>query len=194
MKKIKELLRSNMIKKLKSNQGMTMVELLCATMILLLVSAGMVSGIQLAQRQYFKSMRDSDAQVLFSTIESILTNELRYTTQVHYSEETNLVETFYSVTYAVKNHETALVALDGEGNLAEFGELALGYDNEFNRILGTASYPRGLGASAKVYYNKDDKIFTVFLTISLNDSPYLENRSFQVRALNNIILNQELPN
>ena len=168
-----------------------MAELLCATLILLMVSAGMASGVQLAQRQYLTSVRNSEAQLLYSTIETILTNELLYTTHVQYKDnEMKEVATFYSVTYAVKHHDTALVSLNKDGVEADYGELALGYNGEYNRILGSASYPNGLGAKARLEYDRDNKIFTAYLTISLNNRPYLE-QTFQVMSLNNVRINDE---
>lgn len=185
-------LKRKTLNKIRSNKGLTMVELLCATLIMLLVSAGMVSGVQLAQRQYLKSVRNSEAQVLYSTIQAILTNELRYTTHVQYTDNgTNEVATFYSVTYAVKHHDTALVSLNKNSVETDYGELALGYDGEYNRILGSASYPNGLGARARLEYDRNNKIFTVYLTISFNNRPYLEEQSFQVMALNNVRINDE---
>ena len=65
---------------------MTLVELLCALAVVLLVSAGMVLGVSLAVRSYERSVAGSEAQVLCSTLETIVSDELRYAGTLKYDE------------------------------------------------------------------------------------------------------------
>ena len=61
---------------------------------------GMATGVSLAQKEFKKSMQRAQAPQLFTTLESILTNELRYTTG--FKAQGKNVESFFSVTYALK--------------------------------------------------------------------------------------------
>ena len=171
--------------KLKNNHGLTMVEMLCAVLILLLVSQGMAAGVALANRQYEKSIQTSEAQELYGTLRTILSNELRYTTDVTLQPGSNQVGSFFSRTYAIKNAETSLVALDENGEECSYGELALGNNGSYNRLLGSASYPHRLTAKASVQYQETDQIFTVNLIIAIENEPCIEE-SFQIRAMNDV--------
>lgn len=165
--------------RLKGRTGASLAEMLLATLMVLLVATGLTAGVRLAQQQYIRSMQYSEAQELSGTLETILTNELRYTTIVVLNG--SKVEQFYSVTYAIHSAPTALVSLDADGEECEYGELALGHDSEYNRILGSAAYPNHLKAKGRITYA--DGYFTVKLTIAANTEPLL-TREFQVRALN----------
>lgn len=189
MKKTKPPQLSSLLQRLKSTAGASLVELLCATLILALVGTGLVNGVQVAQRQFVECLRCSESQELYTTVEQILTNELRYTTAVTLSnEEETRVAGLYSVTYAIKNHETALVALDEYGQEDDFGELAFGYEGEYNRILGKKAYPNGLKCGATIHYDAEKQLFTVYLTIRTDTKIYVDAVPFQVRALNDISL------
>ena len=70
--------------KQKRIAGMTLMELLCALAVVLLVSAGMVLGVSLAVRSYERSVTNSEAQVLCSTLQTIVNVELRYAGTLEY--------------------------------------------------------------------------------------------------------------
>lgn len=187
---IKNKIESSSIKnKLKSNRGFSLTEALCSVLILLLVSGGMVSGIQLASKSYRDSILISESKELCSTLTSIVSYELRYASNVTVSAGGE-VESFFSHSYANKNTLCTFASVDSEGRIAEYGELMLGEKDSSpfvgKELLSHAAYTNGLGAGVKVFYNKAENLFTVFLTIALNNSPYLETHSFQVMALNKI--------
>ena len=62
----------------KKTAGLTLTEMLCCVVIMLLVSIGMVNGVSLAVRNYQSSLMASESQLLCSTISSLVTDELRY--------------------------------------------------------------------------------------------------------------------
>ena len=176
-------------KKLKSRRGMTIAELLAATMVLLLVVTGLTTGISMASRHYTRSVQTSEAQELYSTLKTILTNELRYTTEVELTGDQ--VDKFYSITYAVHNDLTALVALKsdtaaGSEETADHGELALGSEGEYNRILGSAAYPNGLTAAGLIGYDQEAETFTVTLSIYDASDEVILEEAFMVRAMNEV--------
>lgn len=65
------------------NKGFTLVEMLCTIVIILLISALVVTGVQLGVRSYHRSVSDSEAQVLCSTLTTAISDELRYAGTVH---------------------------------------------------------------------------------------------------------------
>ena len=56
------------MKKLRSQRGATLTEMLCAVLIVVLISALLVVGIRFAGRTYNSSMKLSEAQELCSTL------------------------------------------------------------------------------------------------------------------------------
>lgn len=177
--------KNKLINKLKSTAGMSIAEVLIATLILLLVASGMTAGVSLANRQFRRSMQNSEAHELYASLESILTNELRYTRHINLSgnisledaslENPVLVEEFDSETYRVSGKSVEpgpdgrvkydqLVALefdtDGNAILADYGKLAFAYNGRYNELLSQKSYPNGLNAKAVVKYFRKDPTHT----------------------------------
>lgn len=174
------------MKKLTNSKGLTFVELLAATLIMLLVSMGLVTGIALSNKEFILSVKQSEAQELYSTLSSLITNELRYTTELTYKEN-NEVETFYSVTFAIRDAATSLVSLnENDKETTDYGYLALGNSGDYNKLLGDASYPNSLGAKCKVYYNQTGNYFTVELDIGTIKGDSIYSNSFVVRSVNEI--------
>lgn len=173
--------------KIKNSKGFTMIELLVSTLIVVLVSIGLAAGVALANRQFIKMNRYSEAQELYSTLNTLLTNELRYTNSVVIKNGN--VDSFFSVTYALKNERTSLVVLDEDGNetLLDYGQLALGNNGQYNRLVGSASYTSyNLGAKAVVTYDADKKLFTVDLDIGEVGGDSIVRDTFNVRAMNTV--------
>lgn len=176
--------------KLKNNRGMSIGELLVATIIMLLVSVGLVTGVTLSSKQFVQSLRQSEAEELYSTLSTLITNELRYTNSLTLKNN-NEVDTLFSVTYALKSKKTSLVTLDENGDELSYGygQLAFGNDGEYNRLVGSASYTSyNLGANAKIAYDKDKNLFTVNLDIGIIDGDSIVSHSFDVRSINNITI------
>lgn len=182
-------IKSKMSEKVNSNKGMTLTEVLCAVLLVALVSLSLATGVTLAQKTFKKSMRLSEAQELYATLESLISNELRYTGEVSLKNG-NEVDTFFSVTYALQNSSTRLYALDDNGNVTKgYGQLAIGDEDtgEYNRLLAKASYTNDLGAKVSITYDKDTSMFTVNLDVGTT-SGSIVNKSFNVRAINEIVL------
>ena len=189
------------VQKNKSSRGFTLTEMLCTVLLLGLVSAGLANGVVVGTRQYTRSMRISSAQQLYTSLESLLTNELKYSKSVDIdtskvnSDGDYAVNSFFSVTYAIEDDPTNLYVLKSdsdENEIAgknEYGQLAIGTGTQFNRMLGKMSYTDDLGAKATIKYHptSDDSksgYFIVNLAIGTNDDKeaYIE-KTFTVRAL-----------
>ena len=64
--------------KINRSAGFTLTEMLATIAILIMVSGGLATGIGLGVKQYNKLMKRSEAQILLSTIQSAVSNELAY--------------------------------------------------------------------------------------------------------------------
>lgn len=185
-------MREKILNKRKKNKGFTLTEMLCVVILLGLVSVGMVTGIDTGSRQFKKSVRVSEATTLYTTLQTLLSNELRFTNlDTLQIDASNHVETFYSITYAIRENQTGLFVLDSNQEKADipltnngYGQLAIGDGAIFNRLLGKSSYTHNLGAKASITYNSTGQYFTVDLDIGIvgtNDS--IVHKSFDVRNL-----------
>ena len=186
MKLIKRLL-GKINNCIQNDKGLTITEMLATVLILLLISGGMATGVMVAERQYAKAMRQSEAEELYMSLENIITNELRYTTKLKYEKGTasGEVQGLFSVTYALKaDYYAELVPLNKEGIPADYGELAFKYGDEYNRVLGGQAYPDGLTASADIKYDESNRKFQVDLKIYSEGQPIIKDKLFTVKALN----------
>lgn len=171
-------------KKIKSNSGMTIFELLCAVLILLLVSSGMASAVSLGVRQHQKSLRDSQSKVLYSTLMTVLSNELAYTTDIQMDTNGNVLR-FQSQNYVIEGNLSAL--LTDESGDDGYGQLLLGNSedpSENMNLLGKAAYAKGLLAKVTwITYNNSDCCFSVYLSIGYKGTECYGGE-FQIRNVN----------
>ena len=173
--------------KLRNNKGMSIAETLVAVLILLLVSGGLASGVSLANRYYTKTLRTSEANELFSTLESLISNELRYTGEVYLNGDS--LDTFFSPTFSNEKKLTRIVIVDTNKELLndEYGYVAIGNteDNEYRYILAKGSYPNELGVKIKsITYDDKHGYFNVELDIGTETIGTLIDKAFSVRCLN----------
>ena len=159
---------------------MSLTEMLCAVLILVLVSGGMATAVSLAARQYQQSMRESEAQILCSTLETILRNELAYTTEIKLNGDK--VKQFQSQTYAIKDSLSSIVIDDPDEH--GYGRLLLGNDTKNMDILGRGAYPHGLLVKIDEFtYDNLAHYFTVKLSVGCDGKDYA-TRKFQVLNAN----------
>lgn len=159
--------------KQKRIAGMTLMELLCALAVVLLVSAGMVLGVSLAVRSYERSVSASEAQVLCSTLESIVSDELRYAGTLEY--ENGRVVGFFSQNHANQDSEYSRFRTDEQGRVL-LGE---------QKLLPNNAYPHGLRATVELAeYDRDTRIFTAVVTVTDRSGGTLAQTEFQVKQLN----------
>jgi len=184
LRRLKEQFYNRTTQKLYSSRGMTLVELLSALIILSLVTGGMAAAVSLGSQQYQKSMRDAEAMVLYSTLMTVLSNELTYSTDIHVDAQ-GTVQRFMSQNYVIKGNLSTLMTDDSDGN--GYGKVLLGNSentDEYMSVLGKASYTRGLSAKVTEFkYNDEDHYFSVTLSIGHQGQPYYTNE-FHVRSVN----------
>lgn len=158
------------------NKGFTLVEMLCTIVIILLISALVVTGVQLGVRSYHRSISDSEAQVLCSTLTTAISDELRYAGTVHLTGGTR---TTYDMTqfsfFSQRYGDNAAFTVNSDGQVLLSG----------NKLIPSKAYAYGARARLAIEYDPSEYCFTVTLSIyDREDSRELTNNSFEVKLLN----------
>ena len=173
--------KNRVIKKLNSTLGMSLGEILVVVLILSLLTASLTTVMSLAVEQYNESMRASEANVLSSTLRSVISNELAYTTEIHTDASGN-VNSFQSQNYTTESSLSTFIVSSADSG--GFGKLLIGTDSSNMKLLGDGSYPRNLGAKIDSFtYDSSACCFTIKLSIGCKSNTYLE-QTFQVLNVN----------
>ena len=163
------------MKKLRDRQGITLTEMLC-TVLIVLLTALLVVGIRFAGKTYTESMRLSEAE-LCSTLTSVISDKLRFCGTVTQDENGGLTQIF------IQN----VGSVEGKGDafqIGEDGQLALGD----RHLLGSASYPKGLQVTSfTLRYDASTDIFSVTLEIGDRSRQTLSQTSFEVKRINRTV-------
>lgn len=152
----------------KAKAGLTLVEMLCTVVIVLLFSVGLVNGMSLAVNSYQQSLMSSESQVLVSTLTSIVSDELRYSGTVTVSEEDGTVH-FFSRTYGE----------DSSFSQNEDGQVLL----KENKVLPSKAYHYGMRASVTLTVLRKD-VFHVVIEVTSAKGSSLAKSEFDVERLN----------
>lgn len=163
----------------KKTAGLTLVEMLCCVVIMLLVSIGMVNGVSLAVRNYQSSLMASESQLLCSTISSLVTDELRYAGAVDWGKDPiQFGSPSYGRCYFSQN-EKKQVTLN---TVSEAGtDTGKSY-----KLLPSRAYHFGMEATVTLA-KKDGSPNTFSVTILVsapNNGPELAKSEFDVEQLN----------
>ena len=156
----------------KAKSGFTLVEMLCAIIVLMLVGMLMVSGVRLSLQSFAASVSRSEAQVLCSTLKTAVSDELRYAGTL--KQEPGQSIGFFSQNYG----EAAFAGFSSDEN----GQVLLGG----KKLLPSRAYPYGLRAQvALTAYDPDTRIFSVEITVQdSGGTNTLAQTQFEVRQLN----------
>lgn len=158
--------------KLRDRRGFTLTELLCAVLIVLLVSALLTVGVRFAGRTYNSSMQLSEAQELCSTLTSVISDKLRFCGTVTPGADGAWTTSSFR-TWARGGRGRRLSG--GCRRPAHLGS---------TKLLSSAAYPRGLRVrDVSLRYDSASGIFTVTLQVGTVDSTLAET-DFEVRRLN----------
>lgn len=167
-----------MRKKLNSQSGLTVVELLAATVVLMLLGLMLNTGLQTALSTYRAIVAQSELELLLSTAVDALADDLRY------ARDVSVEDTSFTYTSDSFGEGTKLTVDLADGQIkAEVG-------GEKKRVLSTGAY--GLNEAYKV---KDDmeisydgvSCFTIKLTVATKDdslSAKTPDEGVVVRCLN----------
>ena len=156
------------MKKLRNQNGLTLTEMLCTVIIVLLFSSLVAVGANAAVRSFRISMADSQAQELCSTLTTAISDKLRYCTV-----ETDAV--FIQGVGYVKGPAKDIFTVN------DSGQVYLGK----NKFLGAYAYPEGLKVQDfSVKYDGTKRIFTVAFQIEDRRDTKLAEANFQVKQIN----------
>lgn len=156
------------MKKLRNQNGLTLTEMLCTVIIVLLFSSLVAVGANAAVRSFRISMADSQAQELCSTLTTAISDKLRYCTV-----ETNNTVFIQGVGYVKGPAKDIFTADSGQVYLRE------------NKLLGAYAYPEGLKVKDfSVEYNDTERVFTVQFQIEDRRDTKLAEADFQVKQIN----------
>lgn len=156
------------MKKLRNQNGLTLTEMLCTVIIVLLFSSLVAVGANAAVRSFRISMADSQAQELCSTLTTAISDKLRYCTV-----ETNNTVFIQGVGYVKGPAKDIFTADSGQVYLRE------------NKLLGAYAYPEGLKVKDfSVEYNDTERVFTVQFQIKDRRDTKLTAAYFQVKQIN----------
>lgn len=172
-----------MRKKLQKTSGLTLVELLCAVVVLILLGLMLSAGMSMAMESYRNVIAASEVQLLLSTAADAVTDELRYAQEVQKSGDT---VTYRSASYGPN---TELKAND-DGHIAAGGKELLppGDKGEGGAYKGSAYKVEPLN----ITYDSTTQCFTVKLTVVwTEDDSIRAETEFTVRCLNGGVTQEE---
>ena len=155
------------MKKLRNQNGLTLTEMLCTVIIVLLFSSLVAVGANAAVRSFRISMADSQAQELCSTLTTAISDKLRYCTV-----ETDAV--FIQGVGYVKGTAENIFTVNSDSGQVYLGE---------NKLLGVYAYPEGLKVQEFSVTYKEN-VFTVKFQIEDRRDTKLAEADFQVKQIN----------
>lgn len=155
------------MKKLRNQNGLTLTEMLCTVIIVLLFSSLVAVGANAAVRSFRISMADSQAQELCSTLTTAISDKLRYCTVE--ADNTVFIQ---GVGYVEGTAENIFTVNDS-------GQVYLGK----NKFLGAYAYPEGLKVQEFSVTYKEN-VFTVKFQIEDRRDTKLAEANFQVKQIN----------
>ena len=177
-----------MRKKLNGRAGFTLVEMLAATLILIMLVLMLGTGLQMTVRSYQKITARSEVDLLLSTAIDALADDLRFARNVAEVSGANVdgKEVCSDFTYTSDSFAgTIRLELDGNGHIVANNTEP---DGGRKRFLSTGVY--GVEGAYKVSemkieYTRSKKIFTIELTVqAAADSSIEASGTVTVRCLN----------
>lgn len=163
-----------MKKKLKDSSGLTLVEMLCATAILVLLCLMLNSGLSMAIKTYQGITAESETQLLLSSLSDALADKLRYC--VVYTDGTD--PTGLSIGDIAAPEPEGMVLVGGKELLPDGA-----YGNPDGFYKG--NYQVTMGSTAlKDIYQPDTNSFTITLTVKDVNLGISKTTELTVRCLN----------
>lgn len=155
----------------RSNSGFTLVEILCAVIVVVLLTAMIITGISFGARNYSKNLSISEARTLYCTLATVVSDELRFATAVE-TDSGGTVTYLFSQIYG--EIDTDVFHSDGNGHIYL----------EDHKLLSNSSYTHSSKAVVDVLYDSVSTIFTVDIAINDSKGSEIYSHDFQVKQLN----------
>lgn len=164
----------------KKTAGLTLTEMLCCVVIMLLVSIGMVNGVSLAVRNYQSSLMASESQLLCSTISSLVTDELRYAGAVDWNAEPiQFGSPSYGRCYFSQNEKKQVT-------LNTVSDAGIDTGKSY-KLLPSRAYHFGMEAEVTLKQKQKENspnTFSVTIVVSAPNGAELAKSQFDVEQLN----------
>ncbi len=154
--------------KLKGCRGATLLEMLCALLVLVLLMSLVVTGVQLGAKAWRGLQATSQGQQLCRALSATIRQELRFADRVLAGE---------MVTFDSRDHGARCRFVSREGRL--YLETEAGS----HPVLPETLYPAGSRAELRLEFDENEKIFTVWLTVLEETGKCLAEAHFQVECL-----------
>lgn len=162
--------------KLNNQQGLTLVEMLCAVIILILLGLILNTGLQLSVKAYDDMTAETETELLLSTAADSLADVLRFAERA----ETKLDGTvkFVHPSFGAGTDGSGIeVSVDGDGKLLVGGK----------QLLPPGAYRNGIYVIAddmELTYSETTGCFTVKLRAKEKDGEIFAEQTFTVKCLN----------
>lgn len=167
-----------MRKKLRSEGGLTLVELLCTVVILMLLGLMLNTGLQMAMRSYQDMTAQSEAQMLLSTLADALADDLRYATDV-------VTEADGTLRYSSDSYGRASLTVDsGSGQVKANGKRVLPAGAYGNGAYKVTEMDVTYEVVSHIDPDDDDGLFKVKLKVEQTNGTVSAETEFTVRCLN----------
>lgn len=157
-----------MRRKLKKQAGLTLVEMLCAVVILILLGLMLNTGMQMAVRSYRELIADSETQLLLSTLADALSDDLRYAQEIETDLNGNLIS------YQDASGGVVSLTIGPDGQARAGGK----------RVLPPGAYGKGAYVVKTMDISFAEGCFTVLLEVGEEAGSISAETTLTVRCLN----------
>lgn len=176
-----------MRRKVKDNSGLTLVEMMCAVLILVLLSLMLNSGLSMAIKTYQGITAESETQLLLSSLSDALADKLRYC--VVYVDDAG---SYHSSSIGEVQAAGGKIVVHGPDTGAAKSLLPDGaygnpdgfYKGNYQVTMGSAAPGGADSATLRETYQKDTNSFAVRLTVKDVNLNITKTRELTVRCLN----------
>lgn len=176
-----------MRRKVKDNSGLTLVEMMCAVLILVLLSLMLNSGLSMAIKTYQGITAESETQLLLSSLSDALADKLRYCV-VYVDDAGN----YHSSSIGEVQAAGGKIVVHGPDTGAAKSLLPDGaygnpdgfYKGNYQVTMGSAAPGGADSATLRETYQKDTNSFAVRLTVKDVNLNITKTRELTVRCLN----------
>lgn len=162
-----------MKRKLRSERGLTLVEMLCAVAVLMLLALMLNTGLQMAMGSYRDLTAQSEAQMLLSTLSDALADDLRYARNVEADADKKLIK-YDSDSYGSDPHGVGDFLKIDSGQVLANGK----------RVLPSGAYGNGAYKVQQMDVSYDSGFFKVELKVEQANGTVSAETEFTVRCLN----------
>lgn len=181
----------NLVRKLKSRRGFTLMEMLIGIVVMLLITAVILLTVQMSVKYYTTSVRESEAQVLCGSLTNAIKEELEYATAVKGVGSADASGVYSDYTYYSRARafgsgcKIALYPADDPVN-ANHIAVRKGADKYYG-LVGSKTYSFDLTVGElDIKWDSANSCFLVSIAIQLSptDTTVLASDSFTVYPVN----------